>query len=55
MHFPMDFHELMMEMSLRLLAKLFTPEEAELASNLSLDLETAATIADRIDMEPQEV
>jgi hypothetical protein len=33
---------------LRLLAKLFSPEEAYLASNLKLTLETAEQIADRI-------
>jgi Na+-translocating ferredoxin:NAD+ oxidoreductase subunit B len=37
---------------LRLLAKLFTPEEAELASRLRLTLETPAEIAGRIGLDP---
>jgi ferredoxin len=36
---------------LRLLAKLFTPEEAELASHLLIKLETAAEIAARLELE----
>lgn len=38
---------------LRLLAKLFTPEEAELASQLRLTLETPAQIAERIGGDPK--
>jgi electron transport complex protein RnfB len=40
---------------LRLLAKLFSPEEAALAANLSLTLETAANIAERTEMNQFEV
>src|SRR5512139_764777 len=38
---------------LRLLAKLFTPEEAELVARLRLTLETPAEIAERLGGEPQ--
>jgi ferredoxin/predicted transcriptional regulator len=40
---------------LRLLQKLFSPEEAELASNLRLTPETAATLAQRLDRERSEL
>lgn len=40
---------------LRLLAKLFTPEEAALAARLRLTLETPAEVADRIGGDPREL
>ena len=43
------------ESDLRLLAKLFTPDEAELASHLRLSLETAACVAERTRKDPHEV
>jgi len=43
------------ESDLRLLAKLFTPDEALLASHLQVDVETAPEIAERAGCDPKEV
>jgi len=52
---PNGFPAVEDEADLRLLAKLFTPEEAELAAQLHTILETAASIAERIGKNPTDV
>lgn len=50
---PNGFPPTLSGIELRLLAKLFSPEEAELASHLRLSLETADEIAKRIGDDPE--
>lgn len=52
---PNGFPAVEDEADLRLLAKLFTPEEAELAAQLRPTLETAASMAERIGKNPSEI